>query len=147
MAEGPEEPVPRLRRRSGFKLTTGHVVRIATFSALLILIILYGRTCANAFSKFVTSFGKEDAPTVAPMPKPGTVDQPGSGDEFEVLRLDTMSEAEIKAAIERNRARAAQREQAAGSGSAAGSAGSGTAGSAGTGSGSTAGSADSSGAL
>lgn len=135
MAEGPEEPVPRLRRRSGFKLTTGHVVRIATFSALLILIILYGRTCANAFSKFVTSFGKEDAPTVAPMPKPGTVDQPGSGDEFEVLRLDTMSEAEIKAAIERNRARAAQREQAAGSGSAAGSAGSGsTAGSAGSGS-------------
>ena len=113
-----DEPVPRLPRTRGFKLSTPQLVRIGLTASLLVLIIVVQRPCADSVSKFVTGFGGEGS-AAATMPKPGTVDQPGgpgSAGDYEQLRPD-MTEAEIKAAIERAKAKAAER-----AGSAAGSA-------------------------
>jgi hypothetical protein len=69
-------------------------------------------------SRFVTSFG-DSGSAAAPLPRPGTVDVPSGGagsdlDRYEPLRPG-MSDAEIKAAIERARARARDGGSAAGS--------------------------------
>ena len=122
-----DEPVPRLPRTRGFKLSTPQLVRIGLTGALLVLIVAVQRPCADSISKFVTGFG-EGGSAAASMPRPGTVDQPGgpgSAGDYVQLRPD-MTEVELKAAIERAKAKAAER-----AGSAAGSA---TAGSAATGS-------------
>lgn len=118
-----DEPVPRLPRTRGFKLSTPALVRIGMTAALLVLVIAIQRPCADSVSKFVTGFGAEGSGSAAAqMPRPGTVDQPsgpGSAGDYVQLRPD-MTEAELKAAIERAKAKAAER-----AGSAAGSAGSG----------------------
>jgi hypothetical protein len=125
-----DEPVPRIPRTRGFKLSTPQLVRIGLTGALLVLIVMVQRPCADSVSKFVTSFGEEEGSAVR-MPKPGAVEPPsgiGSAGDYESLRPD-MTEAEIRAAMERAKAKAAARAGAgAGStGSAAGSAGSGSA--------------------
>lgn len=121
-----DEPVPRLPRTRGFKLSTPQLVRIGLTGGLLVLIVVIQRPCADSVSKFVTGFGPEGS-AAASMPRPGTVDQPGgpgSAGDYVQLRPD-MTEAELKAAIERARAKAAERAGSAGSsGSAAGSGGS-----------------------
>ncbi len=125
-----DEPVPRLPRSPGFKLSMAQLVRIGLTGALLVLVIVIQRPCADSVSKFVTSFGEEGSAAGA-MPRPGAVEPPsrrGSAADYEPLRPD-MTEAEIKAAIERSRAKAAAEKAAAeeaaaeraGSGSAAGS--------------------------
>lgn len=116
-----DEPVPRLPRTRGFKLSTPQLVRIGLIGALLVLVIAVQRPCADSVSKFVTGFGDEGSAT-ARMPRPGAVDRPterGSAGDYETLRPG-MTEAEIKAAIERSKAKAAQRARAA-AGSDAGS--------------------------
>jgi hypothetical protein len=122
-----DEPVPRLPRTRGFKLSGPQLVRIGLTGALLALIIVSQRPCADAVSNFVTGFGDEGSGSATPtMPRPGAVDQPsgrGSATDYEQLRPD-MTEAEIKAAIERSKAKAAERGRA---GSAAEAAGSGAA--------------------
>lgn len=117
-----DEPVPRLPRTAAFKVSTAALVRILMTAALLAMIIVARRPCADSVSKFVTDFDQTGSGSASRMPKPGTVDVPattGSAGEYEALRPD-MTEDEIKAAIERAKARA----RAAGSdaGSAAGSA-------------------------
>lgn len=117
-----DEPVPRLPRTRGFKLSTPAMVRIGLTGALLVLIIIVQRPCADSVSKFVTSFSDEGS-AAATMPKPGTVDQPGgpgSAGDYVQLRGD-MTPEQLKAAIDEARAKAAQR---AGQGSGSGSAGS-----------------------
>ena len=141
-------PVPRIPRSAGFKLSMPALIRILLTAAMLTMIIVAQRPCADAVSGFVTSFDNSDpkagsgSAASQMMPKPGTVDMPskqGSAGDYEPLRPD-MTEAEIKAAIERAKARAREAENpngpatgsgSAGSGSAAGSglAGSGSAGS------------------
>jgi hypothetical protein len=121
-----DEPVPRLPRSRGFKLSTPQLVRIALTAALLVLIIAVQRPCADSMSRFVTSFGDEGS-AAGRMPRPGEVEPPsgrGSAGDYESLRPD-MTPAELKAAIERSKAKAAERERIR-SGS-AGSAGSATA--------------------
>ena len=123
MADDPrdDEPVPRLPRTRGFKLSTPQLVRIGLIGGLLVLVIVVQRPCADSVSKFVTGFSG-DGPAKAKLPKPGAVDEPssrGSAGDYEQLRPD-MTEAEIKAAIERSKAKnAAARGSAAGSGSSA----------------------------
>lgn len=111
-----DEPVPRIPRTAGFKLSTAVLVRIAMTGALLAMIIVARRPCADSVSSFVTEFDKTGSGAAgAQMPKPGTVDVPssvGSAGDYETLRPD-MTEAEIKAAIERAKARA--RDAGAGS--------------------------------
>jgi hypothetical protein len=113
------EPVPRLPRTRGFKVSTAALVRIAMTAVLLAMIIMTQKPCADAVSGFVTGFdgsGSGSAGSAAPiqMPRPGTVDVPsstGSAADYEQLRPG-MTEDEIKAAIERARARAAGKQLA-----------------------------------
>ncbi len=104
---------PKLPRGSGFKISKAHVIKIVLTGALLVMLIVIQRPCADAVSKFVTGFDDQSA-AQAKMPKPGNVD--GSGAQYEVIRGD-MTEAEMKAAIERAKARAATGSQRAGSAS------------------------------
>lgn len=135
-----DEPVPRLPRGRGLTLDGAMIFRIVTTLALLVMIVVTARPCAQATSKFVTGFGEEGSGSATAgkaMPQPGNVDVPKQPtlDDYEVLRPD-MTEAEQKAAIER------ARQKAQGSAAAAGSAsGSGSAAAAGSGAGSAAGSA------
>jgi len=84
--------------------TTAHSDCVAFRGATMLT-----RPCANAVSGFVNSF---DEGSNKQMPKPGTVDMPKEPEHYETLKPG-MTEEEIKAAMERSKARAA------GSGSAA----------------------------
>jgi hypothetical protein len=90
------------------------MVRIAGTLLLLVFLIVVQRPCADAVSKLVTSFGDRGS-AAAQMPRPGTVDMPGSGsaagsaggaDRYEHLRPG-MTDEEIKAVIDRARVKAA----------------------------------------
>jgi len=98
--------IPRLPRGGGFKISTPNLIRILFTAAVLVLIIVIQKPCAEHVSSFVTSYGQGSAPasgSAAAMPHPGTVDKPR---EYEQI-TPGMSEAEVKAAIERAKARAA----------------------------------------
>lgn len=127
--EGVTGDVPKLPRGRGLRLSRPLMVRIAGTLLLLVFLIVMQRPCADAVSSFVTGFGDEGSAAVQ-MPKPGNVDVPaapgGSGggsasaggsaagserpdrdDRYEHLRPG-MTEEEIKAVIDRARARAAR---------------------------------------
>jgi hypothetical protein len=99
------EPVPKLPRGRGLRLAGPELFRVALTLLTLIGVLLLTRPCANAVSGFVTSFDNAGSGGSA-MPKPGNVDVPQPHQQFETLRPG-MSEAEIKAAIERSKARQA----------------------------------------
>ena len=123
-----DEPVPRIPRSFRFKVPTAALVRIAMTGALLAMIIVARRPCADSVSSFVNDFDNSGGSARAQMPKPGNVDEPstvGSAADYETLSPD-MSEAEIKAAIERAKAKS---RGSAGSGLAPDATGSGSAGS------------------
>lgn len=111
-----DEPVPRLPRSLGFKLSTAAIVRILMTAALLVMLLVAQRPCADSVSEFVTDFDKvgSGAPAGQPgdqMPKPGRIDvaptvETGSAGDYETLRSD-MTEEQLKAAIDRAKARAA----------------------------------------
>jgi hypothetical protein len=109
--------VPKLPRGRGLRLSGPELLRIALLAILLVFLIATQRPCANAVSRFVTSFDGQGS-AAKPLPRPGTVDVPAGAaagsnlDGYERLRPG-MTEEEVKAAIDRARARAA------GSGSAA----------------------------
>ncbi|HEX5063587.1 MAG TPA: hypothetical protein VFV99_29620 [Kofleriaceae bacterium] len=107
-----DEPVPKLPRGRGLKLSGPELFRIALTLVALIGVIVLTRPCATAVSGFVTSFDKGSNEKA--MPKPGNVDMPRE-EQYEHLKPG-MTEAEIKAAMERSKARNAG--SAAGSGSA-----------------------------
>lgn len=101
-------PVPRIPRSRGFKLSMPELVRLLMTAALLVMIVMTQRPCAEAVSGFVTDFDDTGSGAAArQMPRPGTVDLPsstGSAADYERLTPD-MTEAEIKAAIERAKAK------------------------------------------
>ncbi len=125
---GAAPAVPRLPRSRGVKFSRPQLVRIVGLAALLVFLLVTQRTCANAVSGFVTGFSDHGAaaPPSLALPRPGAIDEPtpgpgsagsaGSTDGTEVGGYERlrpgMTDAEIKAAIERAKARA-------GSGSAA----------------------------
>lgn len=106
---GDDEPVPKLPRGRGMKFSGPQIVRIAFTLLTLIGVMMLARPCANAVSNFVMSYEQGSG---SAMPKPGNVDMPTSADQYERLRPG-MSEAEIKAAMERAR-QAARRSGGAG---------------------------------
>jgi len=120
--------VPRLPRGKGIRVTHGQLFKIILTAAVLVMLVVVQRPCADSVSKFVTGFGDEGSSAKANMPKPGNVDVPamtGSGNEqYEEINSD-MTEAQLKAAIERSRARA-RALAGSGSGSGSGSGGSGS---------------------
>jgi hypothetical protein len=119
------DPVPRLPRGRGLRLSRPELVRVVGLAALLVFLIVIQRPCANAVSRFVTGFGDQGSAAAA-MPRPGTIDLPasaasagsaaGSGaagaapgasddlDRYEHLRPG-MTDAEVKAVIDRARAK------------------------------------------
>ena len=115
--DAPDDDVPKLPRGRGLRLSRPQMVRIAGTLILLIFVIVVQRPCADSVSKLVTSFGDQGSAS-AQMPRPGTVDMPGSGssaggagsaattDGYEHLRPG-MTDDEIKAVIERARIKAA----------------------------------------
>ncbi|MDQ3367809.1 MAG: hypothetical protein M3680_20485 [Myxococcota bacterium] len=106
------EPVPRLPRSRGFKLSMPAIFRIVMTLALLVMVVMTQQPCADAVSGFVTGVdgtSEGSGSAIVRMPRPGAVDVPsgtGSAADYESLRPG-MTEAEIKAAIERAKARAA----------------------------------------
>lgn len=106
------DEVPKLPRGRGLKFSKPEMLRIGLTLITLIGVIMMTGPCANAVSGFVTGFDDKGSASSS-MPKPGTVDQPQPA-QFEEIRPG-MTDDEIKAVIERSRARAA------GSGSAVGS--------------------------
>lgn len=109
-----DEPVPRLPRGRGLRLSTMELIRIVGLAAVLGFLIVTQRPCANAVSTFVTGFDNERAvkqgggSAIAPGAATGTSGSAGPAvdlDRYEQLRPD-MTEAETKAAIERARAKA-----------------------------------------
>lgn len=102
------EPVPKLPRGRGLKLSRPELFRIALTLITLIGVIVLTPMCARSVATFVTSF---DQDREQPMPEPGNVDVP-TGRHYEQLKPG-MSEQELKAAIER------AKSNAAGAGSAA----------------------------
>ena len=128
-----DDRVPRLPRGRGLRFSGPQLVRIVGTLFVLVFLVVVQRPCANAVSSFVTGFdGRGSA--AGGMPRPGTVDVPagsaspaappggpagslgaaaaGSGsagpdlDQYEHLRPG-MTEAEVKAVIDRARRKVA----------------------------------------
>lgn len=122
-----DEPVPKIPYGRGLKLDKAMLMRIFATLALLVMIVVAARPCANATSKFVTDFDEKKGSASEAMPKPGNVDK--LGPEYEMMGPN-MTDEERKAAWERARTKSHDAAgNAVGSGSAGGSAGSGSAGS------------------
>ena len=94
--------MPKLPRGRGLKLSKPELIRIAMLLLALIGVIMLTGPCARSVSNFVMGFDKDNAAAR----KPGTVDVPKQPEHYEQLKPG-MSEAEIKAAIERSKARSA----------------------------------------
>ncbi|NVB84883.1 MAG: hypothetical protein HOV81_41315 [Kofleriaceae bacterium] len=110
---GDDEPVPKLPRGRGMKFSGPQIARIAMTLVTLVGVMFLAKPCANAVSNFVMSYEQGSG---SAMPKPGNVDMPVGTGQYEQLKPG-MSEAEIKAAMER--AKAKQRGGAVEQGSAA----------------------------
>lgn len=104
-----DEEVPKLPRGRGFKFSTVELFRIGFTLITLIAVMIMARPCARAVSGFVMSMdGSGSGKGKAALPKPGTVDVPASAPEQQYERLRPgMTDEEVKAAIERSKARAA----------------------------------------
>jgi hypothetical protein len=106
------DDVPKLPRGRGLKYSRPELFRVALLVITLVGVVLMARPCANAMTDFVMGFEEQDRAKT--MPRPGTVDRPAEPQQFEQLSPD-MSEEEIKAAIERSKARSAAGAGSAGS--------------------------------
>jgi len=133
--EPESEPVIKLPRGRGLRLSGPELFRIALTVAMLIAVVVLTKPCSNAVSTFV--MGMDGSGQSAAVRKPGTVEPPphpvsGSGrtpvgaalptdegedpdddfvspakldDRFERLRPG-MTEAEVRSAVERAKAKA-----------------------------------------
>jgi hypothetical protein len=102
------DEVPRLPRGRGLRLSRIELLRIAGLAILLVFLLATQRQCADAVSTFVTSFG--DQKPTQPVQPPAATTGSGSADvdldRYEHLRPG-MTDAEMKATIERAKAKAA----------------------------------------
>lgn len=102
-----EEPVPKLPRGRGLKLSAGAWVRIAMTATLLAMVVVVARPCGNAVGNFITSFGDEGSGSA----QTSTPSDPAAG-TFERVPPN-MTEAELRALVERSKARAAGANESA----------------------------------
>lgn len=115
MTDRDDEPVPKLPRGRGLKLSGPQVFRILMTLVALVGVIVLAKPCANSVSNFVTGYSQGS--DSSKLPKPGNVEPivpPSELDKYEQLKPG-MTEEELKAAVERAKAKNA----AAGSGSSA----------------------------
>lgn len=106
-----DEVVPRLPRGRGLRLSRVELVRVLGLAMVLVVLVVMQRPCADAVSGFVTGFGDRGSAAAA-MPRPGALGLPAAGSagsagpvRYEHLRPG-MTDAELKAAIQRARAAA-----------------------------------------
>ena len=114
-----DEPVPKLPRGRGLKLSGPELFRIAITLISLIGVLVLARPCASSVSNFV--MGYSQGSDTAKLPKPGNVEPPAPAEDYskyEQLKPG-MTDEEIKAAIERSKAKNAAAQGSAGSGSSA----------------------------
>jgi hypothetical protein len=117
---GDDDPVPKLPRGRGFKLSMPEIFRIALTGGMLVAVLVLAKPCSDAVSKFVMRFdGSGSAHAGSGSTVPATT-QP-TPQHYERLHPG-MTDEETKAAIERARANAGSRspEQSAGTSDAAG---------------------------
>jgi hypothetical protein len=100
-----DEPVAKLPRGRGLRLSTMQLVRMIGLAAILIFLVMTQRPCADAVSKFVTGFDGSGAGS-AGSAAAGSAGSGAGSQQYERLRPD-MTPEEMKAAIERAKARAA----------------------------------------
>lgn len=113
-ADVPDEAVPKLPRGRGMKFSRPELFRIGFTVITLIGVITLTQPCANSVSGFVMSMDGSGSGSAAgsgttTMPRPNNVDVPVPA-QYEQLRPG-MTDEEVKAAIERSKARAAGSEQ------------------------------------
>lgn len=116
------EPVPKLPRGRGLKLTGPEVFRILITGAMLVAVLVLAKPCGNAMSNFVMGFDNHGSGKgSAAMPKPGTVDLPGSaaqlpGSAGDYVELHPgMTDEQVQQAIDQAKAKAKQHAGSAGS--------------------------------
>jgi hypothetical protein len=99
-----DEPVPKLPRGRGLKLSTPELIKILLTAGMLVAVIVLAGPCSDAVSNFVMRFdnGSAKGSAARELPRPDNVKTP---EHYELLR-GNMTEAEQKEAIERERARA-----------------------------------------
>lgn len=125
---GDSEPVPKLPRNRGIRLTGPEVFRVVITGAMLVTVLILAKPCGNAVSNFVMGFeGKNKG---SAMPKPGNVDLPsglpGSAGDYVELRAG-MTDEQIQQAIAQARAKHAATGSASAGSASAGSATTGSA--------------------
>jgi len=120
-----DEPVPKLPRGRGFKLSTPELVKILVTGGMLVAVVAMARPCGNAVSSFLMKFdnGSAQGSAAKSMPRPDTVKAPpAEPTEYELI-TPGMSDEERRAAIERAKARAAGSAKGAPAAETAGTAG------------------------
>jgi hypothetical protein len=110
VTEIPDEPVPKLPRGRGMKFSKPELFRIGFTLITLIGVIVLTKPCASSMSSFVMSMdgtgsGSAGGGKATTMPRPDNVDVPVP-EQYEQLRPG-MTDEQVKAAIERSKARAA----------------------------------------
>ena len=106
MADPIEEDVPKLPRGRGITLSVPQLVRILGLIAVLVVLLVMQKPCSNAVSKFVTGFDGSGSAGSGSAAGSGAGSAPRRVEDYERLRPG-MTDAEVKAAIERARLKAA----------------------------------------
>jgi hypothetical protein len=103
-----DEPVPKLPRGRGLRLSPMQLFRIIGLAALLIFLLVTQRPCANAVSTFVTGFDDQGSGTGSASggSAAGSAGDKAGSQQYEHLKPG-MTDEETKAAIDRARAKAA----------------------------------------
>jgi hypothetical protein len=99
-----DEPVPKLPRGRGLRLSRVQLFRIIGLAALLIFLLVTQRPCSNAVSTFVTGF--DDQGSGSGGSAAGSAGSNSGSQQYEHLKSG-MTDEEVKAAIDRARAKAA----------------------------------------
>ena len=103
MSAPSDEPVTKLPRGRGIKLSTPEVFRIVMMAAVLVAVIVLTRPCASSVATFVTSFGSGSGSAGSAAPAPVMV----VPDQTQYVRLRPgMTDEQVKAAIEEAKAKA-----------------------------------------
>lgn len=91
--------VPRLPRSHRWPISRAHLVRVLMLAMMLVGVLVARKNCATSVATFVTAVDDRAAAPVDAAPAPG-----------HLIRLDpSMSEAQIKAAVEEARRSAANK--------------------------------------
>jgi hypothetical protein len=98
-----DEDVPKLPRGRGITLSMPQLVRILGLIGVLVVLLVMQKPCSNAVSRFVTGF---DGSAGSGSAGSGAGSAPRRIEDYERLRPG-MTDAEVKAAIERARVKAA----------------------------------------